>query len=98
MATEKRLFHIGPDGDRWLLCYCPEAGCLYVAHELPPPNRGITVRVELHTLLCGYQSTPQQEALKQLIGTFVVQDTRDVWRVSADRKSDVRFREPSTVV
>lgn len=72
MATERRLFHTDTDGNRWFLCHSPEAGCLYVAHALPPPNTGITVRVELHSLLRQHPSTPQQEALERLIGTLVL--------------------------
>jgi hypothetical protein len=72
MATERRLFHIGRDGDGWFLCYCPEACCLYVAHELPEPASGITMRVELRDLLRRYPGTPEQEALQHFIGALLL--------------------------
>lgn len=51
MGTTRRLFHTGSDGERWFLCYCPEAGCPYVAREMPAPATGITMRIEVHDLL-----------------------------------------------
>lgn len=76
MSTDRRLFHTGLSGDRWFLCYCPEACCLYVAQELAEPAAGITLRAELHDVLRRYPCTPEQEALRRFIGNLLIDASR----------------------
>ena len=76
MSTDRRLFHTGLSGDRWFLCYCPEACCLYVAQALAEPAVGITLRAELHDLLRRYPCSPEQEALQRFIGNLLLDASR----------------------
>jgi hypothetical protein len=71
MPLERREIYSSPNGDRWFLARDPTAGRLFIRHEANVPSGGHATDLDLGAFLSGGRRNPEHQALLNLIGTLV---------------------------
>lgn len=95
MVTVRTLIHASSNDDRWFLCHGDDPADVFVFHEPNLSSGGKPRRLEISAFLAGNSGSPENQALRTMIGSLVASAHPDRTLGSSRPEPGAAGAEPS---